>query len=448
MGGFSAPFPKVPISGGVITQNPILETGTTNFCLFSAAFSNAAWVQSGGITVTPNIAVPEAPNNIAEADQLIGVAAINSAVTQAVAHAGDNNAYCASVYAAPQAAFQNLRLQVTLITTGEIYFFDMDVQGRIVNQSANVIAGFDCTIETSYIEDSNFIFNNTWYRMQLRFRNNPANAGGFSFALICLAGVGLSVASYGVWGAQIERVPLAAGFPNYAPVKATTQIPTVGASVARVADKIPAWLLDTAGITAAIITTINSTPRQQIFTGNGNFNVPAGVTQIFLTGAAGGGGGGGSAATGAGGGGGGGQSCIKQAVVVTPLQVIAITIGTGGAGGVAGNNNGVIGVNTVFNSTAVVTLLGGNPGGGAAAAADGNGGLLGGAGAGNGNGGQIQIGYGGMGGGNQLSSVQLNALTSFGNGSNGVLYGGGGTGGGTSGGTGGNGAAGIVIVEW
>ena len=74
------------------------------------------------------------------------------------------------------------------------------------------------------------------------------------------------------------------------------------------------------------------------FTASGTFNVPAGVTLVWITGcgAGGGGGAGYSNSVGHGGGGGGaGEHAIRHPVHVTPSAAISVTIGAGGAGGVA-----------------------------------------------------------------------------------------------------------------
>lgn len=75
---------------------------------------------------------------------------------------------------------------------------------------------------------------------------------------------------------------------------------------------------------------------KEVFTSSGVFNVPAGVTQIFVTLVGGGGGGGaGNAWNGVshpvtGSGGGAGQGWIRKAIDVTPLEAITVTIGAGG----------------------------------------------------------------------------------------------------------------------
>ena len=120
--------------------------------------------------------------------------------------------------------------------------------------------------------------------------------------------------------------------------------------------------------------------RKAVFSANGNWTVPAGVTQIWVSGVGGGGGGGGgntlaSGAQGAGGGGGfSGAVAIKNAIAVTPEHSLAIGIGAGGAGGVgvatlANAGSGVAGAATTLTdsttATQLLSLSGGVPGAGA-----------------------------------------------------------------------------------
>ncbi|ATM86672.1 hypothetical protein [Yersinia frederiksenii] len=105
------------------------------------------------------------------------------------------------------------------------------------------------------------------------------------------------------------------------------------------------------------------------FTSNGSFTVPAGVTQIFVSGCAAGGGGGSSLATNSssfvtgGSGGGAGQPALNVPITVTPGQVIPITIGTGGTGATAATNNATAGGNTQLGTGGVLlNLAGGSPG--------------------------------------------------------------------------------------
>jgi hypothetical protein len=111
------------------------------------------------------------------------------------------------------------------------------------------------------------------------------------------------------------------------------------------------------------------------FTANGSFTVPASVTKMWISGIAGGGGGGGGGSNnlansigGCGGGGGSGQAAFKKVVNVTPGEVIAITIGlggAGGAGGTAGNDNAVDGANGTDTIVGTYLTLAHGIGGGA-----------------------------------------------------------------------------------
>lgn len=103
----------------------------------------------------------------------------------------------------------------------------------------------------------------------------------------------------------------------------------------------------------------------QTFTASGTFNVPTGVTEVYLTGIGGGGGGGTvtgvsglSAATS----GGPGVSAIRKKVTVTPGAAITVTIGGGGATGTgaAGAVHGSGGGTTSFGA---LLSLGGGAGG-------------------------------------------------------------------------------------
>lgn len=104
---------------------------------------------------------------------------------------------------------------------------------------------------------------------------------------------------------------------------------------------------------------------EQIFTSSGTFIVPSGVTQISAVCVGGGGGASGSPgvsdASGAGGGGGG---LSYGTFTVTPYETLTITIGSGGAGGDAGTNNGNAGGNSIIKRSTTDLLLGGGGAGG------------------------------------------------------------------------------------
>lgn len=100
--------------------------------------------------------------------------------------------------------------------------------------------------------------------------------------------------------------------------------------------------------------------RTQLFTANGTFTCPTGVTAalLFGCGGGGGGGGGGSGTTGTdifpcgGGGGGGALWCSMPLTNLTPGSGYSVTIGAGGSGGTAGTtpSDGNAGGDTIFGS--------------------------------------------------------------------------------------------------
>lgn len=205
--------------------------------------------------------------------------------------------------------------------------------------------------------------------------------------------------------------------------------------------------------------------RKAVFTANGSWTVPEGVTVIWVSGSGGGGGGGGgnqlaSNLQGAGGGGGyAGEIAIKVPINVTPSDVLSIEIGPGGKGGagvgsLSNAGDGSSGGETILSTgtSALLTLSGGSFGSGAVQYATSY--VFGGYGfttgrcevavnASNGTAGQVAVG--GAGQPTPFGLPGLGSITSpdGGNGSNGSGGGGGGSAYG-----GGNGGNGILIIEW
>lgn len=191
---------------------------------------------------------------------------------------------------------------------------------------------------------------------------------------------------------------------------------------------------------------------QQQFLASGTFTVPAGVTEVYLTGIAGGGGGGGSDGTssysGLAGGGGYGLLTLRKKVTVVPGTDYVVTVGAGGAGGAAGGSNGGAGGATSFG--ALLSLAGGGGGAGAAGTSGGNkygaggapGGEFGEAGK-SGWGGCTPFGGGGAGRSNSSSGAGGGASANTG-------AGGGGAASFTTTGSfaGGAGGSGYLLVEW
>jgi len=111
------------------------------------------------------------------------------------------------------------------------------------------------------------------------------------------------------------------------------------------------------------------------FTSSGTFDVPIGITTIYVSGSGGGGGGGRGYQDK--GGGGGAAGCMKAPVTVTAEQTLTITIGSGGAAGAnGGNNNGTAGGDTTITGTGVSVTFGGGGGGRGGSSTGGSGGTL------------------------------------------------------------------------
>lgn len=107
--------------------------------------------------------------------------------------------------------------------------------------------------------------------------------------------------------------------------------------------------------------------------------VPAGVTAMSITGTGGGGGAGGNYITSpyrGGGGGGGAAMSITPSLAVSAGQVLEITAGVGGAGGLVGGSNAVAGGDSfvVRSGSTLWRAKGGGPGGNASSGSNGSGG--------------------------------------------------------------------------
>jgi hypothetical protein len=208
--------------------------------------------------------------------------------------------------------------------------------------------------------------------------------------------------------------------------------------------------------------------QAQIFTSNGTFTLPVGVTALKITVVGGGGGAGGGTLTPSdipGGSAGGGGTAIKYLTGLTPGNTLAVTVGAAGAGGTTNNNGTSGGSSTVASGTETITTItggGGGAGNTVAAAGFGTPGT-----GGSGTNGTYNISGGspavaglvtggsgyiafspaggnstlGDGGGAQMQGAVYTGRSAIG-------YGGGGSGTYYSGFQAGNGSAGIVIIEW
>lgn len=223
---------------------------------------------------------------------------------------------------------------------------------------------------------------------------------------------------------------------------------------------------------------LRDSSQAQVFTANGTFNVPTGVSLVWVTACAGGGGGGDGAAGRGGGGGGSGEFIYRNSTNVTSGGTLAITIGAGGLNNSNGGDttSGVIlqgGRGGIAGSDTGVGGAGGGGGGGAGGTSGASGGVGSvGAyeihrGAGSGGGGGSTAGNGGAGarflhragGAGAVGAAPRGgggAAGFFGTGGGGSDVAGnaaaantcaGGGAGGASG-NGGSGGSGYVIVEW
>lgn len=218
--------------------------------------------------------------------------------------------------------------------------------------------------------------------------------------------------------------------------------------------KIGDGLTITDGVLSSGVTGGNATHGEQLFTANGTFVVPEGVSILVATAVGGGGGGGGSEerfgnSTGGAGGGAGirGEACDSTPLFVTPLASHQIYVGAGGVGGRVGSGGvGGAGIATGANGASGTIpngwgahLGGGGGGGGGASGIDHT--VLARGGAGGAGGG---AGGAGGGAGGTITTVMPSVITSK---NLNPSYGAAG-GGGSGGNSGGNGASGCVYIVW
>ena len=205
--------------------------------------------------------------------------------------------------------------------------------------------------------------------------------------------------------------------------------------------------------------------RGQVFTSNGTFTIPTGVTALKITVVGGGGGGakmqyggcGNPESLGAGGGGGG--TAIGYLTSLTPGNTLSVTVGSAGtAGTVVNTTAGTGGTSQVASGTQSITTISASGGGGGV----GNTGSGAGGAGGVGTNGSINIRGGGGGGGRSTFSGGIGGGSTLGGGgrsaggnevgATGGQYGGGGSGGNirNNGETasGGAGFAGVVMIEY
>ncbi len=128
----------------------------------------------------------------------------------------------------------------------------------------------------------------------------------------------------------------------------------LNASTTPTANQIP--VANASGVlNVSALTLLTNTRQTVVFTSNGSWTVPNGVTTIYVSGCGGGTGGGENIPGGA------GTPAILQSFSVTAGNSLSITIGAGGAGSTAtiGSNGGNTILTNTTTSTTLLTLTGG-----------------------------------------------------------------------------------------
>lgn len=98
-------------------------------------------------------------------------------------------------------------------------------------------------------------------------------------------------------------------------------------------------------------------PGAQVFTSNGTFTIPSGITKLKVT-IVGGGGGSGRGNGAPSGGGGGGGTAIKYLTSLTPGNTISVTVGSGGAGRSGSAGTGTTGgTSSIASGTQTITTV-------------------------------------------------------------------------------------------
>jgi hypothetical protein len=196
-------------------------------------------------------------------------------------------------------------------------------------------------------------------------------------------------------------------------------------------------------------------PGAQVFTSDGTFTIPSGITKLKAT-IVGGGGGSGRGNGAPSGGGGGGGTAIKYLTSLTPGNTISVTVGSGGTGRTGSNGNGTTGgTSSIASGTQSITTVSATGGAGSFGPTGGSPIGIGAAGGSASNGDANINGSGG----HQVLYSSTDAAYVPGNGGNSTLGGGpvgsgtgnnyGGGGAGSAANTNGNnGGGGIVIIEY
>jgi hypothetical protein len=223
--GITADIPRLDYTGGGC-PSLLLEPQRTNLVLYSEQFDNAAWTKVGA-TITANAAV--SPDGFTNSDKLIASAAplTTHFMAAVVSKAASNIAYTFSCYAKNVEGL-NLRLLLDDSATAG------SPAGQGANLDVNLTTGAEIAPATTFgagfsnVSGRVDLAGNGFYRIQLTVTSNTATSIRAAFNL--LSGTTSVFTGNGTDGVLIYGAQLEVG--SYA----TSYIPTLGASVTRVAD--------------------------------------------------------------------------------------------------------------------------------------------------------------------------------------------------------------------
>jgi hypothetical protein len=250
-------------------------------------------------------------------------------------------------------------------TAGTALNFTSDTTGNLAFQTNGT------TTALSIDTNQNVTFaNNVTYTGNIQGATITATTA-FSGNGAAISAINASNVSSGTLAsARLPTVPVSSGGTGITTTPSNGQIP-IGNGTTYTAATLTQGsgisITNGAGsITIAATSTGLPGAQGQVFTSNGTFTIPSGITALKLTVVGGGGGSGGTqnaAYTNSGGGGGGGAA-IKYLTGLTPGGTLSVTIGSAGSAGSTASNGGTGGTSSVASGTQSITTVSATGGGG------------------------------------------------------------------------------------